>query len=149
METVERLNGQSVLVFYNYQHDRKRILSVLPANLRVRELKTVQDQDAWNNKEVDVLLAYPQSSAYGLNLQDGGNHVIWFGLPWSLELYLQANKRLHRQGQQAKVFVHHLAVVGGRDEDVLNALTTKNDAQQQLLQSLKVRINKYKGEGLP
>lgn len=142
METIEQLNGQPVLVYYNYQHDRERILKVFPT---ARELKTPQDQDDWNSRKINILLAHPQSAAYGLNLQEGGNHVIWFGLPWSLELYLQANKRLHRQGQKEKVFIHHLSVVGGRDEDVLKALHTKGDAQQALLDSLKARIESVKG----
>ena len=77
-------------------------------------------------------------------MQEGGNHVIWFGLSWSLELYQQANKRLHRQGQKNKVFIHHLSVVGGRDEDVLKALQDKDNAQQALLDSLKARIEAVK-----
>lgn len=141
LETLEKLNSQSALVFYNYKHDRDRILKVLPG---ARELKTPQDQEDWNNGKIKVLLAHPQSAAYGLNLQEGGNHVIWFGLSWSLELYQQANKRLHRQGQKNKVFIHHLAVVGGRDEDVLKALQDKDNAQQALLDSLKARIEAVK-----
>lgn len=144
IETVEGLNGSPALVFYNYQHDKSRILQALPKNLRIRELKTPEDQQAWNNREVDILLAHPASAAYGLNLQKGGNHVIWFGLCWSLELYLQANKRLHRSGQTEKVIIHHLVTVGGRDEDVLKALDNKENAQQSLLDSLKARIEKAK-----
>ncbi|WP_314339103.1 SNF2-related protein [Leptotrichia wadei] len=86
------------------------------------------------------------SAAYGLNLQDGGNHVIWFGLNWSLELYQQANKRLHRQGQKEKVIIHHLVTQDTRDEDVMKALQSKGDVQEELLQSLKARIEKYKKE---
>ena len=141
LEVLEKLNGQSALVFYNYQHDKERILKAIPD---ARELKTPQDQDDWNDGNIQVLLAHPQSAAYGLNLQEGGNHVIWFGLSWSLELYQQANKRLHRQGQKNKVFIHHLAVVGGRDEDVLKALQDKDNAQQMLLDSLKARIEAVK-----
>lgn len=97
MELIESLQGKPALVFYNYQHDRTRILKALEkTGLRVRELKTPQDEDDWNAREIDVLLTHPASSAYGLNLQQGGNHVIWFGLTWNYELYTQANKRLHR-----------------------------------------------------
>lgn len=85
------------------------------------------------------------SAAYGLNLQEGGNHVVWFGLNWSLELYQQANKRLHRQGQKEKVIIHHLITRGTRDEDVMAALEDKGNVQEELLQSLKVRIEKVKG----
>ena len=101
LELVESLKGKSALVFYHFQHDRERILKALEkSGLRVRELKTTQDEDDWNNGEIDILLTHPASSAYGLNLQHGGNHVIWFGLTWNYELYTQANKRLHRQGDR-------------------------------------------------
>ena len=87
-----------------------------------------------------MLLAHPARCAYGLNLQQGGNHVIWFGLNWSLELYQQANKRLHRQGQTEKVIIHRLAVAGGVDEDVVAALEDKGATQDALLRALRVRI---------
>lgn len=145
MELIEKLNGKAALVFYNFQHDLARLQEALKkTGLKVRILKTVEDQDAWNKKEIDILLTHPASSAYGLNLQEGGNHVIWFGLNWSLELYQQANKRLHRQGQKEKVIVHHLVVQDTRDEDVIKALNTKGDVQEALLESLKVRIDKYR-----
>lgn len=145
LELVEALNGQPALVFYNFRHDLNRIEKVLAkTKLRVRELRTPQDETDWNNREIDILLAHPASAAYGLNLQDGGNHVIWFGLNWSLELYLQANKRLHRQGQKQKVIIHHLVVQGGRDEDVVDALEDKEATQDKLIESLKARIEKVK-----
>lgn len=148
LELVESLRGKPVLVFYNFQHDRIRILKALEkSGLRVRELRTPSDEDAWNSHEVDVLLAHPASSAYGLNLQQGGNHVIWFGLTWNYELYTQANKRLHRQGQQEKVIIHHLVCSGTRDEDVMQALEKKDDVQNWVLQSLKARIRAVKEAG--
>lgn len=145
MELIESLQGKPALAFYNFQHDRSRILKVLEkSGLRVRELKTVMDEDAWNNHEVDILLTHPASSAYGLNLQQGGNHVIWFGLTWNYELYTQANKRLHRQGQKEKVIIHHLICTGTRDEDVMQALEKKEDMQNWVMQSLKARIRAIK-----
>ena len=145
MELVEGLNGQPALVFYSFQHDLARMKKVLASTgLRVRQLQGPQDETDWNNREIDILLAHPASCAYGLNLQDGGNHVIWFGLNWSLELYQQANKRLHRQGQAEKVILHHLVVEGGVDEDVLRALGDKSATQESLMQALKARIEKYK-----
>ena len=147
-ELIESLQGKPALVFYNFQHDRMRILKALEkTGLRVKELRTVQDEDAWNRREVDVLLTHPASSAYGLNLQQGGNHVIWFGLTWNYELYTQANKRLHRQGQQEKVIVHHLVCTGTRDEDVMQALERKEDVQSWVMESLKARIKRIKEEG--
>lgn len=142
-ELVEGLNGKPALVFYNFQHDKERIKQTLAkTNLRVRELKTPQDETDWNNRQIDILLAHPASAAYGLNLQQGGNHVIWFGLNWSLELYQQANKRLHRQGQTEKVIIHHLTVSGGVDEDVVAALANKTSTQDQLMSALKARIER-------
>lgn len=148
MELVEGLNGQPALVFYNFQHDLIRIKKALAkSGLRVRELKTPQEETDWNNRQIDILLAHPASAAYGLNLQDGGNHLIWFGFNWSLELYQQANKRLHRQGQTQKVIIHHLAVEGGVDEDVMAALEDKGATQDRLMSALKARIEKAKAGG--
>ena len=145
MELIESLQGKPALVFYNYQHDRTRILKALEkTGLRVRELKTPQDEDDWNARKIDILLTHPASSAYGLNLQQGGNHVIWFGLTWNYELYTQANKRLHRQGQTDKVIIHHLICTGTRDEDVMQALQRKDDVQNWVMESLKARIRRIK-----
>lgn len=145
LELVESLQGKPVLVFYNYQHDRERILKALAkSELRIRELKTTQDEDDWNAGRIDILLTHPASSAYGLNLQQGGNHVIWFGLTWNYELYTQANKRLHRQGQVNKVIIHHLVSTGTRDEDVMTALKRKDDVQNWVMESLKARIRRIR-----
>lgn len=145
MELLEQLNGRRALVYYSFQHDLAALHDALAqTTLRVREMRTPDDEAAWNAGEVDVLLAHPQSAAYGLNLQDGGNHVIWFGLTWNLEHYQQANARLHRQGQTEKVIVHHLVVEGGMDEDVLAALEGKGDTQERLMQALKARIREVR-----
>lgn len=147
VELIEQLNGKSALVFYNFKHDLERIKKALAkSKLKVVELKTPEDEKEWNKGNIDILLAHPASAAYGLNLQDGGNHVVWFGLNWSLELYQQANKRLHRQGQKEKVIIHHLITKGTRDEDVMKAIENKGNIQEELLQSLKARIEKYKGD---
>ena len=149
LELVESLQGKPVLVFYNFQHDRERILKALSGSgLRVRELKTTLDEDDWNAGLIDILMTHPASSAYGLNLQQGGNHVVWFGLTWNYELYTQANKRLHRQGQTEKVIIHHLVCTGTRDEDVMRALEKKDDVQNWVMESLKARIRAVKeGKG--
>lgn len=148
LELIEFLKGKPVLVFYSFQHDKARILAALEKqkDLRIRELKTTQDQADWNAGCIDVLLAHPASAAYGLNLQEGGNHVIWFGLTWNYELYSQANKRLHRQGQTEKVIIHHLITAGTRDEDVMEALQHKDDVQNWVMDSLKARIRKIREE---
>ena len=145
LETVEALQGQSARGFFNFKHDRDRILrATAKSGLRVRVYRGSQDADDWNAHKIDLLLAHPASTAYGLNLQDGGNHIIWFGLNWSLELYQQANKRLHRQGQKNRVFIHNLVVQGSMDEDVLDALQGKSTTQESLLKALRVRIEKAK-----
>ena len=145
LELIESLQGKPALVFYNYQHDRERILRALEkSKLRIRELKDTQDEDDWNAGRIDILLTHPASSAYGLNLQQGGNHVVWFGLTWNYELYTQANKRLHRQGQTERVIIHHLVCEGTRDEDVMQALERKDDVQEWVMQSLKARIKAVK-----
>lgn len=144
LELLEELGGKHALVFYNFQHDLDRIHRVLAkTKLVVRELKGTADIADWNAGRIDILLAHPASVAYGLNLQEGGSDVIWFGLNWNLELYQQANARLHRQGQKHTVYVHHLLAAGTVDEDVMSALRRKGDCQAALLEALKARVGKY------
>lgn len=146
LETVEQLGGQHAIIYYYYQHDRDRLLKALSkTGLRVRVYRGAQDSDDWNAGQIDLLLAQPAACGYGLNLQDGGHHAIWFGLTWALEEYQQANKRLHRQGQIYPVIVHRLIVRGGQDEDVIKSLESKDGAQESLLAALKARIDKVKG----
>ncbi len=145
LELVEELNGRHALVFYNFQHDLERLLKALGrSGLRIAQLQGTKDIAAWNSGQTDLLFAHPASVAYGLNLQDGGSDVVWFGLNYSLELYQQANARLHRQGQKEQVRIHHLVVENSVDEDVVNALQKKGDCQTALLEALKARIEKYR-----
>ena len=145
LETVEQLSGQHAIICYNFKHDRDRLLQALEAtHLRVRVYEGKAEEDDWNAGNIDLLLMQPASCGYGLNLQEGGHHIIWFGLNDSLELYQQTNKRLHRQGQPYPVIVHHLVVLGGTDEDVIKSLGGKANAQDSLLEALKVRIQKAK-----
>lgn len=145
LETVEQLNGQHAIICYNFQHDKTRLLEALKAtHLTVKVYEGKAEEDAWNAGDIDLLLVQPASCGYGLNLQEGGHHIIWFGLTDSLELYQQTNKRLHRQGQPYPVIVHHLLVQGGTDEDVIKSLGGKADVQDSLLEALKVRIQKAK-----
>ena len=145
LETVEQLNGQHAIICYNFQHDKTRLMEALKAtHLTVKVYEGKAEEDAWNAGDIDLLLVQPASCGYGLNLQEGGHHIIWFGLTDSLELYQQTNKRLHRQGQPYPVIVHHLLVQGGTDEDVIKSLGGKADVQDSLLEALKVRIQKAK-----
>lgn len=145
-EIIDTSQGKPILVFYNYKHDKDRIKKTLGKKLRIGELKDSDSITAWNQKKMDVLLAHPASAAYGLNLQAGGNIIVWFGLNWSLELYQQANARLYRQGQKENVIIHHLVVVGGYDENVMDALESKDVTQSSFLDALKARIKKVKEE---
>lgn len=146
LELVESLNGQHALVFYAYKHDRDRILDALKKEkVNAREFKGPADQADWNAGKIQILLAHPASCAYGLNLQNGGHNIIWFGLTDSLELYQQANARLHRQGQSHPVIIHRLIVKGSVDEDVRAGLEAKDACQEALLQAMKARIDKWKG----
>lgn len=141
-EIIDVANGQSVMVFYWYKHDAERIKARLKA-YKPQELKTDTDIQRWNKGEISVLLVHPQSAGHGLNLQAGGNIIVWFGLTWSLELYQQANARLDRQGQTKAVIVHHLVAAGTIDEDVMAALERKEVGQDALLNAVKVRKLQY------
>lgn len=145
MELVEAAQGQPILVFYNFKHDLDRLkLALAKTKLTIGELKSPKDIDRWNNKELNILFAHPASAAYGLNLQAGGSHIVWFGLNWSLELYQQANARLYRQGQKDKVIIHHLVVDNSTDELVMEALKEKSGTQEALLSALKAKIKEVK-----
>lgn len=135
-DLVEAANGKPVLVYYNYRHELERIQK----QFLCRVLDTAKDMEDWNKGEIPVMLAHPASAGHGLNLQNGGSTIIWFGLPWSLELYQQANARIHRQGQKNTVVVHHLVAKETIDEDVMQVLAKKQAGQEALLQAVKARV---------
>lgn len=141
-ELIEGLHDEHALVFYWYRHEQDRLTELLEKmGKKVRVYSGSADAEAWNAGDVDVLLAHPVSCGYGLNLQQGGRHAVWYTLPnWALEIYQQANKRLHRQGQKSTVITHILAVQGGMDEDVLSAIRAKGDTQTALIEALKARV---------
>ena len=140
-EIIESCHGAPLLVFYNYRHDLDRILERFP---QARKLEGEGMIDAWNRGEIPLLLCHPASAGHGLNLQFGSHIIVWFGLTWSLELYQQANDRLHRMGQEHGVIVHHIAARGTLDERVLAALGSKSATQQGLLDALKSYLKEAK-----
>ena len=142
-EIIEDANGQSVLVAWTFQFDRDRIMDYLK-KYKPRELKTNKDIEDWNAGKIQVMLAHPASAGHGLNLQTGGNLIVWFGQTWSLELYQQFNARLYRQGQKNHVIINHLILQGTHDEDVIRALKSKDKKQNALMNSIKAKIDKYK-----
>lgn len=125
-----------VLVFYSYKHDLAAIQGKIKG---ARILENEKDIPDWNAGKVQVLLAHPASVGYGLNLQEGGHVIVWYGLTWSLELYQQANARLYRQGQEKPVIIHHLIAEGTADGEVMAALQNKDTSQAALLAALKER----------
>lgn len=145
-ETLEQLQEEHALVFYQFRHDLERLEERLAKDkVPYRVYRGPKDADDWNAGRIRVLLAHPASCGYGLNLQQGGRHVIWFGLTWALEQYQQANARLYRQGQERPVIVHHLVVRGGMDEDVMAALQDKRGTQDALLDALRARVDRARG----
>ncbi len=139
LSEIVSVSTSPVLIFYNFIHDKNRILKQFK-NARV--LETPKDESDWNAGLIDVLVAHPASCGHGLNLQSGGSVIVWFGVTWNLELYLQANKRLHRQGQTKPVIIHHLLVKNSVDGLVLKALNNKDESQKELIRAVKARISK-------
>lgn len=143
LEEILEFNEEPVLVFYNFKHDFERLKDRFK-KLNPRTLQTSEDIQDWNEGKIRLLLAHPASIGHGLNIQAGGHIIVWFGLTWSLELYMQANARLDRQGQTNNVIVHHLITEGTVDEDVMAALERKGTGQQDLLNAVKARIEGVK-----
>lgn len=145
LDIIEAANGKPVLIFYYFQHDYDRIIKFLKSKkLNAKGLESSKDIENWNKGNIPIMLVHPASAGHGLNLQYGGNIIVWFGLTWSLELYQQANARLHRQGQTENVVIHHLVCKGTVDEDVMKALENKEINQNTLLEAVKARLKSIK-----
>lgn len=136
-DLIEQANGKPVLVAYWFKHDLERIRK----RFDVREIKNSEDITDWNNGKIPVAVIHPASAGHGLNIQEGGSTLIWFGLTWSLELYLQTNARLWRQGQKSKtVVIHHIVAKCTNDERVMKALREKKITQDELMDAVKAEI---------
>jgi len=134
-ELIEHEPNENILVAYNYKSDLERLQKRFPdAVVLDKEAETIA---RWNRGEIKMLLAHPASASMGLNLQQGGSIIVWFGLTWSLENYLQFNARLHRQGQMKPVRIVHLVAQGTIDERVLKVIAEKDSVQTSLLTALK------------
>jgi len=144
-EILEEANGDPVLIFYSFQSDVDRIKKKL-ARFKPHLLDSVADIDRWNEGKIPVMLAHPQSAGHGLNMQDGGCNLVWFGLPWSLESYLQAVARLYRQGQKRRVNNYVLTCPGTLEDDVAQSLRQKGVTQDDLMLALKYNIDERKRE---
>lgn len=141
-DLIEEANGASVMVFYWFQHDRQALIDSLQG-YRITELKSSEDRAAWNRKEYDIAIVHPASMGHGLNLQDGGNIIVWYSMTFDLEIYQQANARLHRQGQKQKTLIHHLVTLDTYDEEAIRRLKEKDGSQKRLIESLKVERRKF------
>ena len=141
-DIIESMNGKPVLVAYWFKHDYDRIADRLKAlNIPFEKLDTTVSIEKWNNGKIPVALIHPASAGHGLNLQDGGSALVWFGLTWSLELYQQTNARLYRQGQNSDtVVIMHIAAKDTIDERILKALKKKDSTQSALIDAVKAEI---------
>ena len=135
-DLIEGANGKPVLVAYWFKHDLERIKN----RFSVRQIKASKDIEDWNEGNIPIAVIHPASAGHGLNLQSGGSTLIWFGLTWSLELYQQTNARLYRQGQNETVIIHHIITKGTIDEDVMTALTRKEETQASLIDAVKAKL---------
>ena len=141
LEEIVEAADAPVLVFYNFQADKDAILAKFHEARLLENDSTIED---WNRGKIKMLLAHPASAGYGLNLQEGGHIMAWYGLPWSLEQYLQAVARLQRQGQKYPVMVYHIIAKGTVDEQVMKSLQKKDITQSALIGILKDRKQGYK-----
>ena len=143
-ELVEATSGDPVLVFYSYRHDAARIMERLKKYDPVM-LEGEKDISDWNEGKTKVLITHPASAGHGLNLQAGGHIIVWFGVTWSLELYQQANARLHRQGQTKPVMIYHLITKGTMDERVMKAIANKENGQNAMIDAVRAIMNEGNG----
>ena len=141
-DIIEAANGKPVLVAYWFRHDLERITERLhKLKIPYARLDTDSSIRKWNAGEIPVALIHPASAGHGLNLQSGGNTLVWFGLTWSLELYQQTVARLWRQGQQSEtVVVQHIITEGTIDERIMKALSEKDTTQAALIDAVKADL---------
>lgn len=141
-DIIEAAASKPILVAYWFQHDLQRITKRLEAlKVSYARISSPGSIEMWNRGEFAVGLIHPASAGHGLNLQEGGSTLVWFGLTWSLELYQQTNARLWRQGQTANtVVIQHIVAKDTVDERILKALTEKNNTQEALIAAVKAEL---------
>lgn len=131
----------NAIIAYNFQYEREDLKKVFPTAPSIDGATTEADAmrflTEWNIGKHKVLLYNPASDPHGLNLQYGGNQVLWYGLTWNLEHYIQLIDRVYRQGQERRVFVHHILFRNTVDEVIYEALKDKHRTQERLLEALK------------
>lgn len=132
---VEEAQGEPILVAYTFKTDVKAILAAFPDAVLFN--KTPQMIADWNAGKIQMMLVHPKSAGHGLNLQFGGSIAVWYGLTYSLELYQQLNKRLHRPGQTRTTVIHHLVCKKTIDEIIMAVLAKKDATQENLLNAMR------------
>lgn len=136
-DIIEAVGGKPLLVAYWFRHDLERIQK----RFKVEKLDTADSIRRWNKGDIPVAVIHPASAGHGLNLQNGGNTLVWFGLTWSLELYQQTVARLWRQGQTAETVVaQHIVTKGTIDEQIMRALREKDKTQTALIAAVKANL---------
>ena len=141
-DIIEAANGKPILVAYWYKHDAERITKLLNRlKVEYAKISSPSSIERWNKGEFAVGLIHPASAGHGLNLQQGGSALVWFGITWSLELYQQTNARLWRQGQSAEtVVITHIITKGTIDEKIIKALKMKDTSQSALIDAVKANL---------
>ena len=139
-DLVEELSGQPLLIFYEFNHDRERLVEALkwPAIGQQSAAKDSELIKLFNAGALPGLIAHPASAGHGLNLQRSCSHVCWFGLTWNLEFYDQAIRRVWRQGNEAShVVIHHLCIKDSLDKVVVEALRRKDKTQTTFMEQVR------------
>src|SRR6185369_1539206 len=139
-EIIDELHGEPPFIGYRFQHDRERIQAMYPKFVAIGKgtpaKAIVRIEARWNAGRIPGLIAHPASAGHGLNLQQGGRHIIWFSPTWSLEQYLQFVKRIHRSGVRGRVFNYLILARGTTDEAVMEAIQHKDDGQEAVKNAL-------------
>ena len=139
-DILEEAAGEPVLVAYRFQHERDRIMARFPQAVQLKDADTIA---AWNRGEIPLMIAHPAGAGHGLNLQDGGHIIVWFGPTYDLELDEQFNDRLYRQGQKQTTSIIYLIAEGTVEADAMQALKVKANGQNAMMDAIKARIRKY------
>lgn len=136
-DMIEAANGKPILVAYWFAHDKSRLMERFPEAVPIDTDESILK---WNRGEIPVGLIQPASVGMGINLQEGGCHLIWYSIPWSLQDFSQTNARIFRQGQKNTVVIQLLVTAGTIDVDIIHALEKKDTTQAALLAAVKANL---------
>ena len=137
-ELREELQGQNLIICYAFKPDIKKLKKAFPKGVLMD--KRGDAVELWNQGKISELFVHPASAGHGLNLQEGGHNIVWYGMTWSLELYEQLNARVARQGQKNPCVIHHLLMEDSMDQIVMRALKNKDKTQKSIIQAIKLKL---------